>query len=100
MIKVNIKGKDVINKITIKGHSGYEEIGKDIVCASVSSIVITSVNAIIRINNQAINYSDNDGVVIDILKHDEIIDKLILNLIELLKELEKKYSKYIEIRRC
>ncbi len=100
MIKVNIKGKDVINKITIKGHSGYEEIGKDIICASVSSIVITSVNAIIRINDQAINYSDNHGVVIDILKHDEIIDKLILNLIELLKELEKKYSKYIEIRRC
>ena len=100
MIKVNIKGKDVIDEITIKGHSDYEEIGKDIVCASVSSIVITTINAIVRINDKAIDYKEKEGVVINVLKHDEIIDKLLLNLIELLKELEEKYSKYIEIRRC
>ena len=98
MIKVNIKEKDVIEEITIKGHSGYEEIGKDIVCASVSSIVITTINAIIRIDEEAINY--DESVIIKILKHNEIIDKLIFNLIDLLKELEKQYPKYIKIRRC
>ncbi len=96
MIKVKINN----NQITIKGHADYEEMGKDIVCASVSSIVITTVNAIMRINNQAIDVNETNGVIINILKHDEIVDKLILNLIELLKELEKKYPKYIEIRRC
>ncbi len=100
MIKVNIKGKDVIDKITVKGHSGYAFEGQDIVCAAVSSIVITSVNAMIRIDSEAVNFDENNGVTINILKHDETIDKLILNLIELLKELEKKYPKYIEIRRC
>ncbi len=98
MIKVNIKEKDVIEEITIKGHSGYEEIGKDIICASVSSIVITTINAIIRIDEEAINY--DESVIIKILKHNEIIDKLIFNLIDLLKELEKQYPKYIKIRRC
>ena len=98
MIKVNIKEKDVIEEITIKGHSGYEEIGKDIVCASVSSIVITTINAIIRIDEEAINY--DESVIIKILKHNEIIDKLIFNLIDLLKKLEKQYPKYIKIRRC
>lgn len=96
MIKVNIKEK----QITIKGHANYDELGKDIVCASVSSMVITTVNAILRVDNEAIRYSDNDGVIIDIIKNDEIVNKLINNLIDLLRELEKQYPKYIEIRRC
>ena len=96
MIKVSIKQKQMI----IKGHANYDELGKDIVCASVSSMVITTVNAILRIDNDAIKYSDNNGVTIDIIKDDEITNKLINNLIDLLEELEKQYPKYIEIRRC
>ena len=49
MIKVKIKGKEVIEQITIKGHSGYEESGKDIVCASVSSMVITNDKSIMLV---------------------------------------------------
>ena len=96
MIKVSIKEKQIV----IKGHANYDELGKDIVCASVSSMVITTVNAILRIDNEAIKYSDNDGVIIDIIKDNEIVNKLIINLISLLEELKKQYPKYIEIRRC
>lgn len=96
MIKISIKEKQII----IKGHANYDELGKDIVCASVSSMVITTVNAILRIDSYAIKYSDNNGVTIDIIKDDEITNKLINNLIDLLEELEKQYPKYIEIRRC
>ena len=96
MIKVNIKEKQIV----IKGHANYDELGKDIVCASVSSMVITTVNAILRIDNEAIKYSDSDGVIIDIIKDDEIVNKLIINLISLLEDLKKQYPKYIEIRRC
>ena len=95
MIKINIK-KD---NITIKGHSGYEEIGKDIVCASISSIAITTVNALLRIYEDCIIYDEKDGYLeIKIKKHNEIIDALIDNMIDLFKELEVKYKKYIEIR--
>ncbi len=96
MIKISIKEKQII----IKGHANYDELGKDIVCASVSSMVITTVNAILRIDSDAIKYSDDNGVTIDIIKDDEITNKLINNLIDLLEELEKQYPKYIEIRRC
>lgn len=96
MIKISIKEKQII----IKGHANYDELGKDIVCASVSSMVITTVNAILRIDSDAIKYSDDNGVTIDIIKNDEITNKLINNLIDLLEELEKQYPKYIEIRRC
>ena len=63
-------------------------------------MIITSVNAILRIDKDSISYTDNDGVVINVLKHTEVIDKLLLNLEELLLDLEKQYPKYIEIRRC
>ena len=95
MIKINIK-KD---EITIKGHSNYKESGSDIVCASVSSICITTVNALLSIDEGCIVYTENDGYLnIKINKHNDIIDKLINNMTNLLKELEKQYNKYIEIR--
>ena len=96
MIKIVIK-KD---KISITGHALYDDYGKDIVCASVSSIVITTVNAILRIDAKAIDYNDKNGIIINILKHDDVVKKLIDNLIDLLEKLEKQYPKYIEIRRC
>ena len=95
MIKININ-KD---EITIKGHSGYAEEGFDIVCASVSSISITTVNALLSIDEDCIEYQEKDGYLnIKIKKHNETIDKLIDNMINLLNELEKDYKKYIEIR--
>ena len=99
MIKIAINQVDsIINEITISGHSGYEEIGKDIVCASVSSIAITTVNAILKIDSDALEYIEKDGYLnIKLLKHDKYIDVLISNMIDLLSELEKNYSKYIKI---
>ena len=95
MIKISIKE----DEITIKGHSGYSVEGSDIVCASVSSICITTVNALLSIDEDCIEYKENDGYLnIKINNHNEIIDKLINNMINLLKELEKQYKKNIEIR--
>ena len=94
MIKINIK-KDLI---TIKGHSNYSVSGSDIVCASVSSIAITSINAILRIDENAIFYKKEDGFLeIEILKHTDIIDSLIDNMIDLLTELELQYDKNVKI---
>ena len=96
MIKVELKD----NLITIKGHAGYDDKGKDIVCASVSSIVITTINAIIEIDNDAIDYSDLDNKIeIRVIKQDEIVLKLINNMILLIGELENDYSDYIKIIR-
>lgn len=96
MIKVELKD----NLITIKGHAGYDDKGKDIVCASVSSIVITTINAIIEINPDSIDYSDLDNeIIIRKLKEDEIVNKLLNNMILLLENLEKDYKDYIKIIR-
>ena len=100
MIKINIKSKEnAIFSIDILGHSGYDDYGKDIVCASVSSIVITTVNAILRLEN-SIKYEQYSGnVKIEILKHDNNTDTLIDNMIDLLEKLEKQYKKNIKINK-
>ncbi len=100
MIIVSLKRKDnIVNNIKISGHANYAESGFDIVCASVSSIAITTVNAIIRVDSNSIKYSEEDGLLeIEILKNDKIVNILIDNMISMLTELEKQYKKYIKIR--
>lgn len=95
MIKVSKKE----NIIEITGHSGYDIVGKDIVCSAVSSIVTTTINGIISIDEKAINYKyQNDTMLITILKKDEITVKLINNMLELLKSLSKDYPKNINVK--
>lgn len=99
MIKVNIKkDNNIITNIKIDGHAGYGIKGTDIVCASVSSIVITSINAIIKLDNEALDYKQDEGFVeVIIKKHSKEVDILIENMISLLKELENQYKKNIKI---
>ena len=96
MIKVIIK-EDVI---TISGHANYDEYGKDIVCSAVSSTVRTTVNGILSIDNSAIEVTEGEKVEIKILKHSNVVDKLISNMINLLTELQNDYKDNIDIRRC
>ena len=100
MIKVNInKENNIYKSISIKGHAGYAENGYDIVCASVSSIAITTINAIITIDKDSIVYSEEDGLIeLGILKSSDIINKLLDNMMNMLNELKEQYEKYIEIR--
>ena len=99
MTNINIKYKNnLIEKIKILGHTGYDEVGHDIVCSSISSIAITSINAIIRLDDKAIDHKESDGNInLNILKHDKVIDTLLLNMIELLKDLERQYPKNVKI---
>ena len=100
MIKVSVlKDKDNYKKIDVTGHALYDDFGRDIVCASASSIIITSINACIKINEESIKYDyTKDGIKIDIHSNDEIIQKLMDNMIKLLEELSIDYPKNIIVK--
>ena len=94
MIKVNITDK----KITIKGHSGYDEYGRDIVCASASSIAITTINAILSFDSEAINYEQKkDELIINVLKNDKYTKTLLNNMISMFEELANQYEENIKV---
>lgn len=85
------------NYIKISGHANYAEYGQDIVCASVSSIVYTTVNGILNFDSEAIKVIDEDNFEIIINKDDKITSTLINNMMVLLEDIETKYPKEIKI---
>ena len=99
MIKVLISVKDNnIKQINIKGHADYDDYGKDIVCSSVSSITITTVNAILMFDKNYISYNEKkDNFEIIINENNDVTNKLIRNMINLLTELSQDYPKNIKI---
>ena len=99
MIKVILTKKDDnVNKVIINGHAGYDDFGKDIVCAAVSSTVITTINILLSLDNQSISYNDSKGLTIEVLKSDLTTKKIINVLISNLYKLEKAYPKNIQIK--
>ncbi|MDD2434992.1 MAG: ribosomal-processing cysteine protease Prp [Bacilli bacterium] len=97
MIKIRIEhDHQQIKQVSIVGHADYDKYGKDIVCAAVSSIVITTVNAMMKIDQDSIDYDNSHDLIIKINKHMEVTDLLIQNMVDLLKELEEQYPKNIK----
>ena len=95
MIKVAYDKK--YNHICITGHD------KATICASVSSIVQCSANLAIEFNN-GVKYED-DGFSVDIYNvteddlvvRKEVVTKVLENMINCLKDLERQYPDSIEV---
>lgn len=100
MIKVNVKlHNNVTNQIEITGHAKFDVYGKDIVCASVSSIVITTINAILSLEEEAIYYEEKKNKLnIKINDDNQVAIKLINNMLKMLEEIHIDYPKNIVIR--
>lgn len=45
------------HRITVKGHAGSAEVGKDLVCAAVSALVLTAVANVRRMEDKGCTYS-------------------------------------------
>ena len=100
MIQVRVeKENSKYKKIKIIGHAMYDDYGKDIVCSACSSIVTTTVNGILSIDNNNISYMvSKKGMTIAIKSEDRITQILIKNMIKLLKELSGNYPNNIEVK--
>ena len=100
MIKVNIiKEKSKYKKITILGHAMYDEYGKDIVCSAASSIATTTINGILTLDEGSLSYQVNkEGLIIENISTDEITQKLLGNMVNLLEQLEQQYPTNIEVK--
>ena len=99
MIKVNyVVSNNLIKSVSIKGHAFYDTYGKDIVCAAVSSIVTTTINDILALTEDKIKYDTQDGIVlITVVSDNEVVEKLLNVMLNMLKELASDYPKNIKI---
>ncbi len=85
----------------VSGHSGYAEAGSDIVCASVSTLVINTINSIENFTNDDIEYTVNeeDAVINFIIKGKKSEESLLLlkSLVLGITFLHEAYSEFIKI---
>ena len=105
MIRVNVFSDSEGNtrKIELKGHAGYDDYGKDIVCASASALVLNMANSVEQFTDDGFdgNVEEETGHFTfrftgDISKESKLLmDSLILGL----KNIEEAYGdEYIKIR--
>ena len=97
MIKISIEKDKLIKRIIIKGHANYDEYGKDIVCAAVSSVATTTINDILALDKDAISYESSDGNMIITNNDNELANKLLEVMINSFIELANDYPKNIII---
>lgn len=97
---------DALGKIkgfNVKGHAGFSESGKDIVCSAVSAIVFTALGGLDELAGFR-NYKECDGFiecfVPGVLGESEsyITDIILKTMVIGLRQIEAGYGKYIRIR--
>ena len=99
MIRVEVNKKNnVIESIHCIGHAGDADYGKDIVCASFSTMIITTINAILEFDKEAISYTDTNDLKIINIKKDNITNGLLNNLVNMIYELRENYDKNIKVK--
>ncbi|MPW25916.1 ribosomal-processing cysteine protease Prp [Alkalibaculum sp. M08DMB] len=106
MITCNIERKDGnIVAVKVTGHSEYDDIGKDIVCAAVSALTIATVNGLCTFVKVEVDYLIKDDGFLEfkipeikddkkILQSNAILETLYLGL----KSIEIEYNEYIRIK--
>lgn len=101
MITVDVvRDNDGIVEVKMYGHSGYEDIGKDIVCAAASTLMTYSINLLERFDCDFEKEVDEKipmmSIVIKI--HDNSSSIVLNTLVDSLKDVSKGYKKFIKIK--
>ena len=109
MIRVNVFSDSEGNtrKIELKGHAGYDDYGKDIVCASASALVLNMANSVEQFTDDGFdgNVEEETGHFTfrftgDISKESKLLmDSLFLVLRISKRHMERNISKF-DLRRC
>lgn len=99
-IKVLISDS-IYTGVKVSGHSGYEDAGKDIVCAGISALVINFINSVEEFCDDRFSVITNeDDAMIDFKFESKPSDEaqiLINSLVFGLTNIEKDYKEFISL---
>ncbi|MCD8120237.1 MAG: ribosomal-processing cysteine protease Prp [Lachnospiraceae bacterium] len=85
---------------SVKGHAGYAEAGKDIVCAAVSALVINTLNSLEAFTDDSVLTEMKDGLAA--MKFTSVPGSsatLLMNSLEIgLQNIRKDHDRFIQIQ--
>lgn len=98
MIKFVVTTGQNFIKISVTGHAGQSVFNKDIVCSSVSTLLVTNSNLLYELddkNNFSLDISDGKYLLVisKVTNNNQIISN---NIIYYLRDLTKQYPKFIK----
>lgn len=100
MIKVKYEVKDDnYLSISVSGHAEYAEYGKDLICASVSSIMFGFMNALDALNLDIDIKQLNNSISITNHTNSDIVNNYFELVMMQLKTIESSYGNFIKVER-
>ena len=92
--------KDLISSIEIEGHAGFEDSGKDLVCAGASSISIGALNALDQLfKNDCILEMKENRISIKVKESKKGLEQVLRCIVIQLETMVESYPEYIRIIR-
>lgn len=100
MICCSVIKSDCEYEIHIEGHSGYDTIGKDIVCSAVSTAMQMTINLLQKFNYRFKFSSDENKPMMNVKvkQYDANCEIILDNLIDCLEDVSKQYKKFLTIK--
>ncbi|MCL6428653.1 hypothetical protein LT335_00192 [Spiroplasma sp. JKS002669] len=101
MVKTNFYyQKDQIVKVEVSGHSNFDQVGKDIICAGISAIVFGTLNALDNlVSQQEVKIVEpKTKVIIEVLKPSDNNQMILQTMFWQLKTISNQYRKNIIIK--
>ena len=100
MIKVSYEVKDDLYvSLNVSGHANYDDIGKDLICASVSSIVFGFMNALDNLHEDVEIKQLTNSITITNHSNSEVIQNYFELVMIQLKTIEESYGDFIQVER-
>lgn len=100
-----LQGQSLCSSIELRGHSGFDVYGKDIVCSAISTASLTTVNLIDKINSNCMKLETKAGYLYMSLDYQNLteeqiyyVDLAVKNLIDVYKEISSQYPKNLKIK--
>ena len=94
MTTIEIK-EDIVR---VYGHSGYAPIGKDIVCAAISTLTEATYNYLVATKNKVNNEESNGVYIINLVELNKAGKAIIESYINMVQDLINQYPKYLKWR--
>ena len=97
-VKYSVDEKNTFVRLDVKGHADFDEYGKDLICASVSSIMFGLMNGLDNIKDVTIKELNNHIEIINESSSRKVNNYIELVLIQL-KTIEESYGEFIKVER-